>query len=73
MPSAAYIDPMLLVARETLPEGWLYELKLDGYRAIAFKTVGAVQLRSRNDNDFSLRYRGIAQALATRTGWRAFR
>jgi bifunctional non-homologous end joining protein LigD len=57
---------MLLLPADTLPEGprWLYELKLDGYRAIAFKRNGAVHLRSRNDNDFSVRYPGVAKALS---------
>ena len=41
-----------------------YETKLHGYRALAFKSGGKVQLRSRNDNDFSLRYPTIAKALA---------
>jgi DNA ligase D-like protein (predicted ligase) len=56
---------MLLLRTEKLPEGldWLVELKLDGYRALAMKTAGKVQLRSRNDNDFSLRYHGIVKAL----------
>jgi hypothetical protein len=39
-------------------------LKLDGYRALAIKTTAEVQLRSRNDNDFSLRYPAIVKALA---------
>src|SRR5687767_10500269 len=43
---------------------WLYELKLDGYRAIAFKRDGVVHLRSRNDNDFSGRYPGVVKGLA---------
>src|SRR5258708_274366 len=64
---AAFIEPMLLLRKEKLPEGeeWLYEIKLDGYRAIAFKSAGKIQLRSRNDNDFSLRYPGIVKALAS--------
>ena len=63
---AGFIEPMLLMRTEKLPEGaeWLIELKLDGYRALAIKSGGKVQLRSRNDNDFNLRYPGIVKALA---------
>ena len=58
---------MLLLRTERLPVGpeWVYELKLDGYRAIAAKAAGRVQLWSRNENDFGLRYPSIAKALAT--------
>ena len=37
---ASFIEPMLLERTAKLPEGklWRYELKWDGYRAIAFKT-----------------------------------
>lgn len=57
---------MLLLRTEKLPEGpeWLTELKIDGYRALAYKSSGKVQLRSRNDNDFTVRYPGITKALA---------
>jgi bifunctional non-homologous end joining protein LigD len=57
---------MLLLRTDSLPnsEQWLYELKLDGYRAIAFKRDGVVHLRSRNDNDFSGRYPGVVKGLA---------
>jgi len=63
---ARFIEPMLLERAGRLPEGsaWEYELKLDGFRAVAFKTGGRVHLRSRNDKDFSARYSAIAQALA---------
>ena len=39
---AAFIEPMLLLRADALPEGakWLYEIKLDGYRALAVKTNG---------------------------------
>ena len=58
---------MLLLKTDALPDGakWRYELKLDGYRAIAFKRGGIVHLRSRNDNDFNRRYPRVVQALAT--------
>ena len=57
---------MLLLRKEHLPEGpeWMYEIKLDCYRALAIKSGGAVQLRSRTDNDFGARYPRIAAALA---------
>lgn len=63
---AQFIEPMLLLATSELPEGdaWGYELKLDGYRAIAIKTNGRVQLRSRNNKDFSRRYPILAAALS---------
>ena len=64
---AGFIPPMLLVRTEKLPEDttrWAYQLKLDGYRAIAFKTGGTVHLRSRNDNNFNDRYPAVVRGLA---------
>jgi bifunctional non-homologous end joining protein LigD len=62
---AKFIDVMLLLRTDRLPGGqeWLYEIKLDGYRALAIKTSGKLQLRSRNDNDFTQRYPSIAAGL----------
>jgi DNA ligase D-like protein (predicted ligase) len=56
----------LLLRTDRLPDdpAWEYQLKLDGYRAIAFKAGGRLHLRSRNDNDFTLRYPGIVKGLA---------
>src|SRR5258705_4283604 len=62
-----FIDPMLLLRIDSLPndgERWEYQLKFDGYRAIAFKTGGKLHLRSRNDNDFSVRYADVVKGLA---------
>lgn len=62
---ARFIEPMLLLSTEKLPQGadWLYEIKLDGYRILAIKSRGKVQLRSRKDNDFTAHYPPIAAAL----------
>ena len=61
-----FVEPMLLLRTESLPEGgaWLYELKLDGFRAEAIKSDGRVHLRSRNDKDFNAKYPAIVKALA---------
>jgi bifunctional non-homologous end joining protein LigD len=63
---AQFIEPMLLLRTDTLPDDprWIYQLKLDGYRAIAFKTRKQLHLRSRNDNDFSERYPAVVNGLA---------
>jgi len=64
---ADFIEPMLLARADALSEDrsrWLYELKLDGYRAIAFKSAGTLHLRSRNDNDFNGRYPTVLKGLA---------
>jgi len=47
-----------------LPEGddWMYEVKLDGYRALLIKRDGQVQIRSRNDKDLTATYPGVASA-----------
>jgi len=57
---------MLLLRTDSLPAGeqWLYELKLDGYRAVAFKRNGGVHLRSRNDKNFNGSYPAVVAALA---------
>ncbi len=53
-----YIQPML--AKEATQafdgEGWIYEIKWDGYRAIAETDLISYKLYSRNGNDFSNSY-----------------
>ncbi len=50
----------------TVPEGaWHYEIKLDGYRALAFRgDDGTVTLRSRNDKDFAGKFPEVVESLA---------
>jgi bifunctional non-homologous end joining protein LigD len=63
--AAGFIEPMLCLAVDKLPEGpaWQYDVKLDGYRAIAVRTETGVELWSRNKKDFSRRFRKVAPAL----------
>lgn len=61
-----FIEPMQAKLVGALPEGdgWLYEIKLDGYRALASKQGGAVTLTSRNAKDLGARFPGIVKAIA---------
>jgi len=55
---------MVATLVKTLPEGpaWLYEAKLDGYRAMIRKDGGDVRIRSRNDKDLTAAYPGVQEA-----------
>jgi len=59
------IAPMLatLVDKPFEEEGWSYELKWDGYRALAFINNGDVQLRSRNNKSFDEKFYPVYSAL----------
>ena len=64
---AGFVEPMLLLRTDRLPDDparWAYQLKFDGYRAVAFKVGGKVHLRSRNDKDFNARYPAVVRGLA---------
>src|ERR1700739_1494318 len=58
------MEPMLALSVPELPAGeWLYEVKFDGYRALAFKTGSKVNLLSRNRKLFNDNYRVLIDAL----------
>ena len=52
------IEPMLAtLANEPIEEkGWLYEMKWDGYRAIAYMNNGTINICSRNNKSFNKKY-----------------
>lgn len=59
------VKPMLATLVNEPPDtgGWTFEIKWDGYRALAFMDKGEVDLRSRNDKSFSEKFYPIQQAL----------
>jgi hypothetical protein len=63
---ARFIEPMECLPVGKIPEGdlWTYELKLDGYRAIAVKSGGKATVYSRRGTDLTQRFRYLADALA---------
>jgi bifunctional non-homologous end joining protein LigD len=65
------LRPMLATLATAAPtgEGWAYELKWDGIRAIGYVDGGRIRLLSRNGNDVTRRYpelRRLGEALGTR-------
>ncbi|MGI6120469.1 MAG: DNA ligase D [Desulfosporosinus sp.] len=58
---------------QTVPKGedWLYELKYDGYRILAYMEGNNVRLITRNGKDYTKRFRTIASSLVEWAGGRA--
>lgn len=61
-----FIEPMQCRLVAALPEAveWQYEIKLDGYRALAIKENATVRLLSRRNNALNGRFPMIAEAAA---------
>ncbi|MDF2437357.1 MAG: ligase [Bacteroidota bacterium] len=61
----ASFKPMLatLVDKPFDEEGWIYEVKWDGYRALALSNKGKIELKSRNDKSFALKFYTVVDAL----------
>ncbi|MGN6164214.1 MAG: DNA ligase D [Flavisolibacter sp.] len=59
------IKPMLatLVDEAFNDEDWQFELKLDGYRSLAYVKNGKAEIRSRNNNSFNKKFEPIYDAL----------
>ena len=59
-----FIPPMAAQTVKVLPEGeeWLYEVKLDGYRALLMKDSERIQIRSRNHKDLTRMYPTVTAA-----------
>ena len=62
---AAFIEPMRATLVAALPDGdpWQYEVKFDGYRALAVTTTAGVSLLSRNNNSLNARFPAVVTAL----------
>ena len=61
----AKLRPMLatLVDKPFDEDGWIYEVKWDGYRALAFSHNGKAELKSRNDKSFDEKFYPVKEAV----------
>lgn len=58
------IIPMMARLEEAVPPGeWLYEVKFDGFRAVAYKEGDTVHLLSRTHHDLAEKFPEITEAL----------
>ena len=67
------VDVQVAKLVNKIPEGedWIYEMKYDGYRIIAFVENNSVRLITRNGNDYQKRFSDIALSLIEWAGGRA--
>lgn len=60
-----FVQPMKAKLIESPPQGdWIYEIKFDGFRALALKSGSDVQLLSRNEKDFNTKFPEVADSIA---------
>jgi bifunctional non-homologous end joining protein LigD len=61
-----HLSPMLatLIDKPFDKPGWIYEVKWDGYRALAYVNKKLVDLRSRNDKSFNEKFYPVHVALS---------
>jgi ATP-dependent DNA ligase len=64
--TADFIEPMDCAPATKLADGlgWLFEIKLDGYRAMAVKSDRGVSLFSRRQKSFNQQYPYLVEAQA---------
>lgn len=59
-----FIEPMKARTMEEAPPGdWVYEVKLDGFRALAYKEGHAVCLLSRTNNELTDKFPEVTEAM----------
>lgn len=64
-PLPDFIEPMKALLVESPPRGdWLYEIKFDGFRAIALKGGPEARLLSRNEKDFGAKFPEVLESIS---------
>jgi bifunctional non-homologous end joining protein LigD len=60
-----FVEPMKATVVDSMPTGsWIYEIKFDGYRALALRGGNDVRILSRNEKDLGGKFPEIKDAVA---------
>jgi bifunctional non-homologous end joining protein LigD len=60
-----FVEPMKAKLVDSIPPGdWIYEVKFDGYRALALRSGPEIKLLSRNQKDLGKKFPEIVEAIA---------
>jgi hypothetical protein len=60
-----FIEPMKATLVNSAPPGsWLYEIKFDGYRALALRGGNQTRILSRNQKDLGKKFQAITDSIA---------
>jgi len=66
VPVPVFREPMKAKLVNSLPAGdWIYEVKFDGYRAMALRGGPITRLLSRNEKDLGKKFPKIVDSIAT--------
>jgi len=64
-PLPSFVEPMKAKLVAAPPSGnWIYEIKLDGWRALALKGGSQARLLSRNEKDFGAKFPEVMDSIA---------
>src|ERR1700675_1108490 len=65
-PVPGFLEPMKAkLVNSILPGDWIYEVKFDGYRALALRGGAETRLLSRNQKDLGKKFPEILDAIAS--------
>ena len=66
VPRLSFVEPQLPTLTDQPPvgDGWIHEIKHDGYRTLLVLDRGSVRAFTRNGHDWSDRYPGIVDSAA---------
>ena len=62
-----FVEPMKAKLVGSMPSGgdWIYEIKFDGYRALALRGGNEMRILSRNEKDLGVKFPEVRDSIAT--------